>query len=557
MEEIRGSKRAVLVLAAVAAFGIGNYLSSLIPFLYDHRIRFQLVIPILSGYMAGPAAGFLVGFVGNLLGDWLVGEGVLRYAASFSVCNGIYGLLMGLYGGKKRRFDNPEDISGYYAFMLLVVAAGTIYAALVEWFVFGVDIVKEFERLCISIIVSNYLSSAPLIPCFLYFTGKIKRTIVQKFMLFLYYFAFVLAVGSVMLTMSLLSSRFDLIVPDIAANIITYNALIVPIAVTVVAGLLASAAVTGRIVKPISELSGEIRRISDGGFTDRIKVTFGDDLRELSESYNEMTDRIAAYSSEIRRIAAEEERIRTELNVASKIQKMLLPGDQDGEFGGCRIFGRMTSMKEVGGDFFNYFLPDGKRIFFVVADVTGHGIPAALFMMSVESTLSYIVSTESDLERAFGMLNARLCERNSEGYFVTAFAGIFDSSDGRLRYVNAGHPPPLVRTQNGGFHILPCEVNLVLGAFEGVEFKSSETFMQHGDVLCIYSDGVTETMNANFEQYSTGRLIAALDDVSADDPKELVGNIFTNVAEFAGDAEQSDDITVLCVRFCGNPQLTP
>ena len=548
-EEIQGSKRVAFVLTGSAVFAACNYLSSLFPFLYDHHIRLQVVIPLLSGYFAGSAAGFSVGFAGNFIGDWFIGEGAIRYAASFSVCNGIYGMLMGLYGRKKRRFDNPEDISGLYAFMLFAVTAGTIYAVLVEWVFFRTDLLRDFERLCVSMIVSNYLSSTLLVPGFLYAAGRIKRTIVQKFMLFLYYFSFALAVGSVRLTIFLLSVRFDLRESEIAAQIFVYNILIIPLAVSVIAGSLVSSAAARRIVKPLSELSREIRRISEGGFTDRIKVALGDDLRELSEAYNEMTDKIAAYSGEIQRIAATEERIRTELNVASKIQNMLLPGVEDGELGGCRISGRMVSMKEVGGDFFNYFSLDGNRFFFVAADVTGHGIPAALFMMLVESTLSCLVRTEPDLERVFEKMNSRLCDRNSEGYFVTAFAGIFDPSDGCLRYVNAGHPPPFMRFENGDIRALSCEANIILGAFDGEKYKSSEFFMQRGDVLCIYTDGVTEAMNENGEQYTDERLIAAIGDAGISDPKALTDHIFADVEKFADSEEQSDDITVLCVRF--------
>jgi len=184
----------------------------------------------------------------------------------------------------------------------------------------------------------------------------------------------------------------------------------------------------------------------------------------------------------------------------------------------------------------------------VVADVTGHGIPAALFMTFVESTLSCLVRADSDLERVFGALNNRLCDRNSEGYFVTAFAGIFDSSDGRLWYVNAGHPAPFVSTEKGDSRALPCEENVVLGAFNGEEYKSSEIFMQKGDILCIYTDGVTEAENAKSERYSAERLIEVLDR-GADDPKVLTDRIFADVAGFTGGAEQSDDITALCFRF--------
>ncbi|MDR3230405.1 MAG: ECF transporter S component, partial [Synergistaceae bacterium] len=312
---------AVFIVGATLLFALCNALTSFVPLLEVYQIRVQVAIPMLSGYLAGPGAGFLIGLLGNILGDALSGTGALRFAASFSVCNGIYGLMMGLFGRKNRRFDNPEDVGRLYVFMLFAIAAGTFYAAFVEALAFGANLATEFERLCVSIIVSNYIASAMLVPWFLYATGRVRKTIVQKYTLFLYYFSFALAVSSVGLVLYLLSFRFDFGNSHVAAHTFMYDVLIVPVIAVIVVGTLASSGMTRRIVKPLLELSREIRQISSGGFTDRIKVEFGEDLRDLSESFNEMTDRLADYSDEIRKIAGEKERVRTELQVASKIQR--------------------------------------------------------------------------------------------------------------------------------------------------------------------------------------------------------------------------------------------
>jgi sigma-B regulation protein RsbU (phosphoserine phosphatase) len=520
--------------------------------LLDYQVRPQAAAALLFGYLGGPGVGFLVGFAGNMIGDYLSGEGMLRFAASFSVCNGIYGLIMGLFGRKKRRFDNPEDIGALYVFMLFSVSAGTFYAMFVEVVFFGIDFATEFERLCLATIISSYLLSAMLVPFFLYATNRIRRTIVQRYTLFFYYFSFLLSISSVFFVLFLLSFRFNFDNSIINAHLFMYDFLIIPTLAVTVAGSIVSSGMIRKIASSLSKLNREIRRITEEGFTSRIKVNFPEDLREISASFNDMTDRLAVYAHEIQKIAGEKERIRTELYVASKIQKMLLPDCKEGETGGCEIFGWMAPMKEIGGDFFNYFPIDEDRFFFIVADVTGHGIPAALFMMETDAALKILVRTESDIERIFAILNAQLCERNSENYFVTAFAGIFSASSHRLRYIDAGHNPPYFKSnfkpRSDGFQPLPCQVNSILGGLENEEYKALEIVVEEGDVLYIYTDGVTEALNGDSEMYSAERLVQALNS-AGDDPQTLMGRVFADMQKFTGDAEQSDDVTMLCIKF--------
>jgi sigma-B regulation protein RsbU (phosphoserine phosphatase) len=324
---------------------------------------------------------------------------------------------------------------------------------------------------------------------------------------------------------------------------------------------------TRRIVKPLSELSEEIKLISAGGFADKLKVDFGEDLRDLSESFNEMTDRLAAYSAEIQNSAAREEHARTELQVASKIQATLLPDGEDVRAAGCEAFGRMIPMKEVGGDFFDCFPMGGgksdgnnggrgvspEKFFFVVADVSGHGIPAALFTMAAGAALDSLVQVEHDIGKIFTTLNSLLCRRNRENYFVTAFAGIFDRASRTLQYVNAGHPPPYIRSGNSGFRALPGEPGIVLGAFEGVAYEAQEIVIKDGDALCVYTDGVPEALNEKSEMYSAKRLVQTLDEAGSAPgpiiPADIVERVFTDVKDFTLGLDPSDDVTMLCVKF--------
>jgi serine phosphatase RsbU (regulator of sigma subunit) len=541
--------RVYFAIAAFVLFASCNVLTSLSPFLEAYRIRFQVAIPLLSGYLAGPLAGFLVGFLGNMAGDAISGVGMLRFAASFSASYGIYGFLMGILGRRRPRFDAPEDLGDLYSTMLIYVFAGMLYAALVEWLVFGIDLWVEFENIVISGIVSNYLSSAALVPWFLWAAGRIRRTMAQRYTLFVYYFSFVLATGCVAFVLSMLSLRFNLTLPNLHTNLFIYDILIIPTITAVVVGSLVSVRMTRKIAKPLSEMGREIRRISEEGFTSKLKVYFDEDLRDLSEAFNGMTDRLAVYSDEIRQIAGREEQVLTELRVASKIQRMLLPDEGVKTEAGCEIYGCMVPMKEIGGDFFNYFPLDGGRLFFVVADVAGHGIPAALIMMVTNAVLESLVLAESDIERVFAMLNERLCKNNSENYFVTAFAGIFDSASRTLKYVNAGHPAPYVKPASGPARALPCGGNVALGAIEGQGYASGEIAMREGDILCVYTDGVTEAMNGDFEMYGWNRLLQTIDGVSVPCPKTLAKRIFSDLSLFTGNSAPSDDVTVLCVEF--------
>jgi sigma-B regulation protein RsbU (phosphoserine phosphatase) len=240
---------------------------------------------------------------------------------------------------------------------------------------------------------------------------------------------------------------------------------------------------------------------------------------------------------------------------------MLLPDREEIRAAGCEAFGRMIPMKEVGGDFFDCFPlgddgPDGEageRFFFVAADVSGHGVPAALFSMAAGTALYSIARVEPDIGRIFTALNAHLCGRNRENYFVTAFAGIFDPASRKLRYVNAGHPPPYVRSVGGCFRALPGEPGLVLCAFGGVEYEAYEMLMAHDDVLCVCTDGVLEALNEKSEMYTAKRLIRTLDEAAGVPgpiiPADIVERVFADVQCFTRGMEPSDDVTMLCVRF--------
>ena len=247
--------------------------------------------------------------------------------------------------------------------------------------------------------------------------------------------------------------------------------------------------------------------------------------------------------------------LRQELDIAANMQTSILPRHwpQDEAF---TLWGTMRSAKEVGGDFYDHFrLSDGRRAL-VAADVSGKGVPAALFGM-VSKTLLRAIATRSssDLSIAVKEVNEGLCEDNDSCMFVTTFYAAFDSHNGLLTYVNAGHPHPLLVRADGSASYLLGTDGLALGVMEGVDFKHRAIKLQAGDLLLVFTDGVTEAMNEKSEEYGTARLLQLFDKPGSPplSPQLAVEEMIRSVDAFAGKAEQSDDITCIALQYLGQP----
>ena len=243
--------------------------------------------------------------------------------------------------------------------------------------------------------------------------------------------------------------------------------------------------------------------------------------------------------------------LRQELDIAAKMQLAILPRHwpRDAAF---TLWGTMHSAKEVGGDFYDYFRIEDGRMGMVVADVSGKGVPAALFGM-VSKTLLRAIATRSsgDLSAAVKEVNEGLCEDNDTCMFVTTFYAAFESSTGQLTYVNAGHPLPLLVRADGSASYLPGTAGLALGVMEGTDFNHASVTLQTGDLLLMFTDGVTEAMNIQSEEYGTQRLLELFNKPGQPPPRPqfAVELMLLSVDAFAGDAEQSDDITCIALQY--------
>ncbi len=247
----------------------------------------------------------------------------------------------------------------------------------------------------------------------------------------------------------------------------------------------------------------------------------------------------------------ETERISTELNVANHIQTSMLPNlfpafpDHD-EFD---IYASMTPAKEVGGDFYDFFMVDERHLAVVIADVSGKGVPAALFMVIGKTLIKDHTTPDKDLSKVFTKVNELLCQSNSEGLFITAFEGVLDLDTGDFVYVNAGHDAPFICRKDGFYEPLSVKPGFVLAGMEGMKFTEGKITLGEGDKLFHYTDGVTEATNVDNVLYGKERLLLVLNKNKEQNPKETLSSVKIDIDDFVGEAPQFDDITMLCVEY--------
>lgn len=317
-----------------------------------------------------------------------------------------------------------------------------------------------------------------------------------------------------------------------------------------------------RLLEPIQLLSDGVREIASGNLEKKLDIRTGDEIEHLAACFNAMTDEIQTYMRNLTKVTAERERIATELSVATDIQASMLPNtfppfpDRQ-EFD---IFASMRPAKQVGGDFYDFYLLDENHVVITIADVSGKGVPAALFMVIAKTILKNFAMTvtgEDDLSALAICTNDQLCQNNDAMMFVTVFIGMLDIRTGHFVYVNAGHNPPLLyRAEEDAFRYVPVERNHVMGGMDGLEFKSQELVFSPGDMLFLYTDGVTEALNETKDMYGEKRLEDCLNraDAAHSSLKELVATVRNSLDAHVQEAEQSDDITMMVLSYHGTKE---
>lgn len=300
-----------------------------------------------------------------------------------------------------------------------------------------------------------------------------------------------------------------------------------------------------------------VRRISTGedgeerSAISKLNIRTGDEIQALSEAIKTMELEINEYIQDLTTVTAEKERIGAELNVATQIQADMLPRifpafPEREEFD---VYATMNPAKEVGGDFYDFFLVDDDHLAVVIADVSGKGVPAALFMVIAKTLIKNHAQNQEAPGTVFTQTNEQLCEGNDAGLFVTGWMGVLEISTGKFVYVNAGHNPPLLKRAGGTFEWLKSRPGFVLAGMEGVRYRENTLQLEPGDRLYLYTDGVTEATNSHEELFGDERLQNALNKYMDLPVEQFLPKIKECIDAFVGDADQFDDITMLALDY--------
>ncbi|MBO4799570.1 MAG: PP2C family protein-serine/threonine phosphatase, partial [Lachnospiraceae bacterium] len=309
-----------------------------------------------------------------------------------------------------------------------------------------------------------------------------------------------------------------------------------------------------RVVKPINIIADEVKRFGEANERSEesektlTSIKTNDEVELLAESIDKMEKDMLAYVDNITAITAEKERIGAELNVATKIQADMLPSIFPAfpERNDMDIFASMDPAKEVGGDFYDLFMVDDDHLAVVMADVSGKGVPAALFMVIAKTLIKNHLQNKEPVNEALINANNQLCEGNDEGYFVTTWAAVIDLKTGDVEFADAGHELPLVIHTDGSVEgFKPTKKRPPLATMEDLQFLLDRFNLAPGDKLFLYTDGVPEATNAENELYGMDRLKAVLEKNCKATPEEILVAVRADVDAFVGDAPQFDDLTML------------
>ena len=312
------------------------------------------------------------------------------------------------------------------------------------------------------------------------------------------------------------------------------------------------------ISRPIVDLTEMTRRIAGGDFTQRIAISAKNEIGALAASFNEMTRRLNESIEHLKETTAAKERIERELQIAHEIQmsmvpKIFPPFPDRSEFD---IFAALVPAKEVGGDLYDFFFIDDDHLCFAVADVSGKGVPASLFMAVTKTLFRATAGNGGTPGEILARLNTDICRDNESCMFVTFFCGILNIRTGQVDYSNGGHNLPYYLQRDG---VSPLE-NLggrALGLVEQSPYASGRMVLRPGDALLLYTDGVTEAMDLSRRLYSDERLEKFLGTNRSSAPRQIIGDLISDVRHFAGEAPQSDDITVLALHYFGTTKKMP
>lgn len=504
--------------------------------------------PMCAGLFFGAPAGFIAGLIGGAH-RWLCvywGGGMLTRVACSSAT-----FLAGVFSGMMRRqlFEGarPNPFSGFglgatmeVLHMLLVLATNLGDVSHAFGFV---------QQCAFTMILCNGISVG--LSSLVCGVSRQRIELDNKNRHISYDFAFWLFVCVVIaffITSSFTQQIIYRITTDDASlyrSVTLYIVIFMEILIYTAIFILIYQMLKKKVVQNLYRVNEELNAITNGDLDTVI------DIRAYRE-FSELSDHVNATVSTLKRYIREaEERIDQELEFARQIQLSALPSNENAfaarpDFD---LYATMDAAKEVGGDFYDFYLLDRFTLVFLIADVSGKGIPAAMFMMRAKTLIRDLAESGKPVNEVFELANRKLCEGNTAEMFITAWMGKLDLRTGKLTYANAGHNPPLLRRREGVFTYLRAKPNFVLAGMETTRYRCNELQLAPGDALFLYTDGVTEAFNEQNELFGEGRLEALLAQTDGRNARIVCGAVAESLREFVGKAPQSDDITMLCVRM--------
>lgn len=555
---------AVVVLTAALFFAVT------MPF----RKLFQVVsvTEVRPAAALNPTFGLIFGFwgalgcaLGNLAADVLSGYTPLMCILGFAV-QMVYGMLPFVVWKSFRcevRLNSSINIMRY---MLISAANSAVTSFLLGAVMLITGTGKIFSMTTLMLLLNNFVFCVVLgIPLILLYTKLRLKKVSENFSLnerFILIFLF-LAILSAAIIGSFAFNEISGYVSDLLAlwnRVYIYISIdLLVFSVVIVCFLFYAEKHITIPLEKLSYIAGEYSKAEDdNGLNTKWIVdecskyeNVHGEAGELAKAFGEMAVNIESYIKNITDITAENERIGAELNVAKQIQADMLPRifpafPERTEFD---IFASMDPAKEVGGDFYDFFLIDEDHLALVIADVSGKGVPAALFMVISKTLLKNQALMKKAPKDILTEVNGQLCENNDAQMFVTVWLGIYEISTGKLTAANAGHEYPAIRRADGKFELYRDKHGFVLAGMENIKYRQYELQLNAGDTLFVYTDGVAEAADSSNELFGTDRMTDALNREPDAEPQKLICNVNEKIAEFVGEADQFDDITMLAIKI--------
>ncbi|MCX5785527.1 MAG: SpoIIE family protein phosphatase [Elusimicrobia bacterium] len=311
--------------------------------------------------------------------------------------------------------------------------------------------------------------------------------------------------------------------------------------------------VTAAMMKPLLALHDGVEKVAKGDLSFHQAEASGDEVGDLARAFNKMTDDLKVYIKNLQETTAAKERIESELSIAKGIQAGMLPRlfppfPERKEFD---LHASMEPAKEVGGDFFDFFFVTENKLCIIIADVSGKGVPAALYMVITKTLLKTEGLRGLPPCKILAAVNAILFPDNDACMFATVFCAVLDTETGEMEFANAGHNPPLLCAGPGRFEFLTMESGMVLGVAESFPYNSGKIRLSEGDTMFLYTDGVTEAMNPENALFSEKKLQAVLNTLKNESAENILRRIRVEIAAFAAGTPQSDDITMIVLKYRG------